>query len=250
MNKLSIAILSAACFLGPVALEAAPKVSVKVTAPTGTAGAEKAVTGKGMPWLPCTSSAVALGGVTTASFIDKLQFDLDVTNADDDKEGNKLMDYDLYVIFVNYSGGATKYYALIPNPVLFNGPMLSPIADNAAWALLKPSAYRFMSKENFGTIASVKSQLFGPVFLDSANLPQGMWNILAIMTRPENTPITPAPAIPTTLDPILVKDYIDPNTASDKILDPRNWAAWAMQPFVLGTPFATNTGTTGDGTCK
>lgn len=253
MKKISIALLAALGLLGMNAVTAAPKVSIKASVPKGTAGDEKAVAGKGMPWLPCTSGAVTLGGLATTITADKLQFDLDVTNADDDKDTAKNMDYDLYVIFANYSGTGTAYYMLTPNPAV-GGPTLTLLTNDAAWLAATPSTYRYMSKSDFGTTAALKATVFGTaISLDTASLPQGLWSAMAIMTRPNAV----ADAGGTLPSPDVVKAAVDPATTagSTAIHDPRNWAAWSMQAFILGTPFKTATGVaadataTGAGTC-
>ena len=260
MKKLSLAVLTAACVLGLGVVEAAPKVSVKISTPVGTAGADKAVAGKGLAWLPCGTAATALSGLTTAGFSDKLQFDIDVTNADDDKDSGKLMDYELYVFFIDYTTvagitnalGGNNMYALTPNATL-GGPGLTPLVSSSVTLAAIPSSYRFMSKADFGVTAAFKSTLFGgPIALDTNTLPQGLWSILAIMTRP----IAAADTGGTLPSPALVGAHVDPGFAAGSLAlqDPRNWAAWAMQPFVLGTPFRTATGlgtgvAAGAGTC-
>lgn len=245
MKKLSAAILTAVCALGVTAVEAAPKATIKVTAPSGTAGADKAALGKGMPWLPCTVGAAALSGVTTTSFMDKIQIDLDVTNANDDKSSDKSMDYDLYVIFVNYSTGTPAYYALIPpSPGTPGGPTLKAYSSDAVWKAATPSDYRFMKNTDFGTEAAYKSTLFGTaISLESASLPQGLWSVMTVMTNPSPTSIT-------AITPTLVANAVPETDTAGLFHDPKNWATWSMQTFILGTPYVTSTGTSGDGKCK
>lgn len=307
MKKLSVAVLAASSILAIGSVQAATttpttgaKIKITVSTPKGSAGADAAVTGKGIPWLPCTNAAVTLGTTTTTAFADTLQFDLDVTNADDDKEPTtKLTDYDVYIFFVNHSEnaidvvknafktaglvdisatgvataaatpvadvataagnavteigntsalGGNIIYALAPDTSGFGGPKLTQYTPkqllNAA-----PSTYRFMSKADFGANTSFKGTLFGgaiPVDTTGLNLPQGMWSIVTIMVRPEWTANATVTASTT---PALNQTLVDPTTGSAALQNPKNWSAWAIQPFMLGTPFSTAKGTTDTGVC-
>jgi hypothetical protein len=236
MKNLSIAILLAtsALSLGAVEAEAAgPKVTITVTAPPGTAGDDDAVKGQGFSWLPCTASPASLGGMQTLSSIDQLRFELDVSNPDDD--GDQKPDYDLYVLFIDYSAPGNAVYALTPpkgkgfmrnTPTLATFPTMATLAGDADG----PKKYRFMSRSSF-TGTDFSDTLFGSAIPFDIGLNQGLWNVVAIMMRSADTEAATAQA------------------ANAAFQNPSNWAAWSMQPFVLGTPFKTALGTTGVGRC-
>jgi hypothetical protein len=297
MKKLSIAVLTAASILSIGSVEAATsgaKISLKASVPKGSAGDEKAAAGKGLPWLPCTSTAIPnLGGLATTAVTDTLQFDLDVTNPDDDKDASKTPDYDVYVFFINHSlsakavatadktvidaaaavpvvggtdtfaagkaavvaavqaattsqvtaasaFGGNQIYALVPNTTGIGAPILTSFANANVLAAAAPSTYRLAANP-----ASFKSTIFGgPIPLEFAGanaLPQGMWSAIAIMVRPDAAGI--AAVTPNQIQ-------VDPTTGAAALQDPRNWVAWAIQPFILGTPFGTAVGTTTTGTCQ
>jgi hypothetical protein len=234
MKNLSIAILIATSALSLGAVDAnaeEPTVTITVTAPPGTAGDDSAVKWKGFPWLPCMASPASLGGVPLVSSVDQLRFDLDVRNPDDD--GDQKADYDLYVLFIDYSAPGNAVYALTPpkgkgfmhdTPTLATFPSMAALAEDADG----PKKYRFMSGSSFiGT--DFRDTLFGSAIPFDIGLNQGLWNVIAIMTR-SNLGGTAA-------------------AASAAFQNPGNWAAWSMQPFVLGTPFKTALGTTGVGRC-
>jgi hypothetical protein len=257
LKKLSLAVLTAASILSIGSVAAAPKVTVKLTIPKGTAGDDKAVTSmyKGVPWLPCSSAAATFGGTATTAFNDKIQVDLDVSNPDDNKDTNKLSDYDLYVFFINYSASGARtttgtaqlatdhIYALKPG-VGLAAPTLAPYenasstrVDDLSFAGTAPSTYRFMANTDFNEPAFKSTVFGGPFFVDTATLPQGMWGVVAMM-----------------VDPAVVVPGTTTTANSTKLQDPQNWSAWSMQPFILGTPFRTAigvgvTGVLGAGTC-
>lgn len=253
MKKLSIAILAATGILvtgmgiaeaATTTVTAKPVISVTVTVPKGTAGAEAGVTSvyKGMPWLPCTSDNTKFKtGSAVASIKDQLQFDLAVTNT--------ATKYDTYVFFVDYSASGLRttpataelakdhFYALtsstpdglpIQELTAFNDG--GDTAGGLQLSTLKPSNYRYLDGAKADLV--YKNTLFGgPIALDQASLPQGLWGVLAVM-----------------VDPTVVV----PSTAGDtaKLQNPENWVAWSFQPFILGTPFRTAVGTSGTGQCS
>lgn len=254
MKKLSTAILAASCVLGVGVAQALPKVVATVTVPANTAGADKALATiyKGLPWLPCSDQATTIGvkGNNTKLTADQLQFDLNITNADDNKDG--VMDYDLYVFFVNQAGDAlstakSRFYALIPTPGAVFGkgaPKLKALlssTDITANGMLNSSGqlseYRYMANTEFNTAALKQTIFGGPITLEGLSLDQGMWNLLVIMVDP------------TVVDPTLS------GANQVKLQNPGNWAGWTVQPFILGTPFGTangipfSTDADGDGTC-
>ncbi|MEQ1635655.1 MAG: hypothetical protein ABL903_03115 [Methylococcales bacterium] len=254
MKKLSIAVLAATGILvaemGAAEAAVSPaKIAMTVTAPTGTAGMNAAVTAefKGLPWLPCTSAAVSFNGTATTKFDDQLQFDLAVTNTA--LATSTTGSYDTYVFFVNYSATGTRgtsgtasatgdiFYAVTTSPAAgFAGISLKPFMDGSTTSgdgltdsAITPASYRFLAS---GGSTTFKNTLFGgPISLDAAGLPQGLWGVLAVLVDP--TVIIPTDATKTPL-----------------LQNPVNWVAASFQPFVLGTPFQTAKGTTGTGLCS
>lgn len=243
MKKFATAIVLAMSILPVWTTQATPKVSIMITAPKGTSGAD-AVTAKifkGVTWLPCVSAETEFGIINKNKILstatkDKLQFDLSVTNEDVGKDGT--MDYDLYVVFINHGaksgvgtyGGGGKGFYFATAPSSFFTPTLT-IYDNDESLNNSGPPPPFMAASSFIS-DTFNSTLFGmPIDMDTPMINQGTWSILAILATPS--------AI----------------TSGSAIQDPRNWEAWAIQYFILGSPFSTLTGVgngilPGTGICK
>lgn len=250
VKKLATAVLTAACVLGVGVAGAVPKVSISLTAPKSTAGADGGATKfyKGLPWLPCTGSVDTEFGLVAKNKLtalkDQLVVDISATNEDVGKDGTQ--DYDLYVAFINYGSGlnnnAFAYYYFVSQTtsLLTAGMSLAPytsslvVVDDGNPATNPPAVPAAFLPGNKFSSSAYKVSIFNPLSADDFSLRQGMWAAMAIMVQ---SPVAPATITAATLQ------------------DPRKWEAWAVQPFIVGTPFATSTGVgngaaSGDGICK
>jgi len=261
MKTLSSALFIALCVAS--AAEAAPKVTLKVTASKGSAGtdasAAKFFKSSITTWVPCTSVGVELGGKlnlqpVTKALVDSISIDISVTNEDKVTVGEPttakadgVMDYDLYVLLINHAAtgidssiintpeaNEIKVWAAKSDPFV---PGLVPYltsneiggSDFKTPPTTNWYAARFMSAVDFGSSTAYKTTLFGgSTRLDLNGFPQGSWSVVAFLVDGANT---------TALTPSQMQ-----NTA--------NWAAMDIANFVLGTPFTTSFGTSGNGTCK
>lgn len=263
LKKLSTAVLAAACALGVGIAQATPKVSIKVTAPAKTSGANAAALKfyKDLPWLPCVAGESVFGGLYSSTSKDRntikvpeesdqLQFDLEVTNEDISTTKDGIMDFDLYVFFYNMMPSATSQVfalkealntgAFVDTAPTVVGPYTFANMGTLTGAGLTTGPrtdYRTKKAANFSGTSFKTTLLNGPILLNAGVLKQGMWNVLAVMVNPAT---------------------ITDDTAGAKALqNPQNWEAWTVKPFIVGTPFATNYGTTvgssaggvGDGGC-
>jgi hypothetical protein len=230
---------------------ATPQVTLTVSAPEASAGADANLAGifKGLPWLPCTAKNETFGAsnlnkkkpAATTKPDDLLQFDISVTNEDKLTNGTNqgssdgTMDNDLYVLLINAnaSGDATAFdtalltstVATIPHAQIwaiaspsFNGnpAALKPYANantiNPATAIFKPA-------KSFIGASYTTMLLGGPMFFDKTvinpSLPQGPWLIIAM----------------------LIDAGHSQNMSPAQLQNPQNWEAWDAKPFILGTPF-------------
>lgn len=234
MNKINIKKLTKFIFIIASLLSvgmvyAVPKVTLTITSPAGSSGADSNTSKiyKGIPWLPCVSTTSDFGSVTKikpTAVIDQLKFDITATNEDVGKDGT--YDYDLYVVFINQgakSGTASnKQFYFLTAPTGFAGPSLTAYTDDSALInTVYVPASKFASSAFSATIFGASITLDDP----NALLTQGMWSILAVMA-----------------DPLAV-------SSGQTFQDPKNWETWTVQSFILGTPFATKLGTTGTGIC-
>jgi hypothetical protein len=254
MKKSSTAKTIVAALLSMLAMHAAlatPKVTLTVSAPEASAGADANLTGifKGMPWLPCTaknetfrvSPLNKVKPATTTKPADLLQFDISVTNEDKLTNGTSagpsdgIMDNDLYVFLVN--ANASGDAAAFDQALLISTPATIPHAQ--IWAIISPSFNSnpaalkpyanvntiapttavFKTADNFIGTSFTATLLGGPMFFDktavSSSLPQGPWLIVAI----------------------LVNAGLSPSMSATQLQNPQNWEAWDIKPFILGSPF-------------
>lgn len=261
----------AAALLGILATHtalAAPKVTLAVSAPEASAGADTGLAGifKGLPWLPCTaknetfrvSTLNKIKPATTTKPADLLQFDISVTNEDKLTNGTSagpadgIMDNGLYIFLVNAnaSGDSTAFdqallistTATIPHAQIW--AVISPSFNSNPAALkpyanvnsIDPATAVFKTADSFIGVSFTATLLGGPMFFDkstvSSSLPQGPWSIIAI----------------------LVDARLSPSMSASQLQNPQNWEAWDIKPFILGSPFYLpnkGTGLTGaNGKCK
>lgn len=261
LKKLSAAVIIATGILGVTSIEAAalpPKIAIKITQPTGSSSLDAVAAGKGMPWLTCIAAGTPtkIGGKNITSTLDTLQFDIDMTNPDDDvtvsgtlgatgaANGNVAgtSDYDAYVVFTNHAATgidaahALHYFLQLPaTPSLGGVPTLSNATFNTATlkALTAGAQVDALRYYNRGTPApnatfNYKTVLFGgPISLEGLGLPQGLWSITTFMVKANGA-----------IGTLPVSNLV---TTGDTLMDPRNWAAWDTKTFILGTPFPTST---------
>lgn len=260
MKDIDILLKSLLLWVALVGLaQAVPKVTLTISAPAGSAGADATLGGiyRGMPWLPCTATNEAFGlsnrvtPQTATQAKDLLQFDIDVMNEDMNADGR--MDNDLYVFLFNPNATGIKeqfdaagndmsrvipvaqIWAVIGSAFNGNPALLLPFANvttiSSAKAIFKTGA-SFVAP-------SFKTTLLGsPMFFDNTsigqNLPQGPWMMVALLVDAKKFPYKKTPLA--------------------KLQNPQNWEAWDAKPFILGTPFpkpSTGTGLNagGDGRC-
>ena len=262
LKKLSTAVLAATCILGVGVAQAVPKLSITITPPKGTAGANANAQKfyKDLPWLPCVSAETTFGGfysttptgqkIPTVETADQLLFELSATNEDiGDSTGtalgttkDKLMDFDLYVWFIDPANNVYALKEAVGNAFTAVQPTILGTNFTAMQSLAPRSNYLFMKKDSFGTTAAFSTKLFGgPIELSNGQLPQGMWSVMAIF-----------------VSKYLVTDDSD---GAKALQNPQNWEAWTVKPFIVGTPFETSVGVTtgttlqgaktgGNGTCS
>ncbi len=230
---------------------AAPSVSITVTAPVASAGADANLARiySTQPWLPCTKTNQSFGlakankvkPAATTLPSDQLNFEITVVNEDNltasgAAASDGIMDNHLYVFLVNpnangsnsqfqqawLAGGSDAVFPyaqiwVVTNPAFNDNPAsLQPYSNitevDPAKAIYKP-ADSFLGSE-FSTT------LFGaPMLFDKAargkRLPQGPWLITAFLVN-ANRAVT---------------------LSSAEIQNPQYWEAWDAKPFILGTPF-------------
>lgn len=214
---------------------AAASVKVEVSAPKGSAAA--AFSSKLMSdiiYTPCLSSTdtdkiISLGGELINNHFDQLTITLTVTNEQDD---NKDYLYDLYFMLVNLSASGSINDNLINSQIyLFErkqdgSDKLDPVSvhlfSTAEAVDVSASEKKYLPKEQFIS-TSYKEEIFGnSIYFDSFSLSQGTWMALSILG----------------------------NSATFKFGDPKTWAKWDADVFILGSPLKTSVGTSGDGTCN
>lgn len=213
----------------------APSVKVTISAPDGSAAADfSSKLMNNIIYTPCLSStdtgnATFLGGESINNHFDQLKISLSITN-EKDTDGNYL--YDLYFMIVNLSAsGQLNNNILFSQIYLFERiqdgtDQLDPISVNlfgtAEAADLSSSEKKYLAKELF-IADTYEEEIFGnSIYFDSFSLPQGTWLALAILG--------------------------DGSTL--KFGDPKTWAKWDADVFILGSPLKTSIGTSGDGTCN
>lgn len=115
--KTTLAAAVTAALLGAAAVEAAPRVQLRVTAPRGSASTDANATAffrsTNTVWAPCVSAGTTFGevGAATTATSDSIAVNLNVTGLDP-AEGQ-----DLYVFFVNHSATGVDSG---PNGPLYN----------------------------------------------------------------------------------------------------------------------------------
>ncbi len=222
---------------------AAPSVSVKVTAPTGSASKEfnsKIV--KSMLYTPCVDAsggAIDFGnvGTLTGTSVDNSfdQFLIKVTGTNSDEAKDGEVDFDLYFFLVNI--GADGSLADITNSQFYQFSRYDAFSttpsgvsvyldQTATEATTNGVARPLLRAEDFSSTTIDETILGGTIAFDAFSLPQGTWLAIAMLGDATGT----GPAI----------DF----------KDPRTWAAWDAVPFILGTPWRTTSGTDSGGTCN
>jgi len=213
----------------------AASVKVTVSAPTGSAAADfSSKLMNNIIYTPCLSSVdatntVTLGGESINNKFDQLKVTLDIVN-EKDTDGNYI--YDLYFMMVNLSAsGQLNDNILFSQIYLFEriqdgSDQLDPISVNlfgtAEAADLSNSEKKYLAKELF-IAETYTEEIFGnSIYFDAFSLPQGTWLALAILG----------------------------DGTSLKFGDPKTWAKWDADVFILGSPLKTSVGTSGDGTCN
>jgi hypothetical protein len=214
---------------------AAPSVSVKVTAPTGSASKEfnsKIV--KSMLYTPCVDAsggAIDFGnvGTLTGTSVDNSfdQFLIKVTGTNSDEAKDGAYDFDLYVFIVNI--GASGTAADIANAQFYQfsridafGTTTGVTLDIFALAANLDSNKMLLRAADFSSATIDETIMGGTIWFDQFSLPQGTWMATAIVA----------------------------DNATVDFEDPKTWAAWDAVPFILGTPWRTTSGTDTGGTCN
>lgn len=262
-------ILGSADVLAATAPKSGVKVTLTVSVPEASAGADANLETlySGMPWLPCTAKNEAFATsklnkktpAPTTNANDVLKFDLAVTNEDkvanDDPNStvsDGIMDNHLYVFLVNPNAkndrvafdnmlqintSATIPYASIWAVTGASFQNISPtLKPFASIGDIEPTAAIYKTAESFVGSAFTTTLMGGSMTFDktttSQGLTQGPWMIVAMLVNAAK-----------------VNDM-----TPEEFQDPKNWEAWDAKPFILGTPFyAPNKGTGlagGNGLCK
>jgi len=239
MNYKLSTLLITSLLLASEACLAAVSVGVKIEFPKGSAAGDfSSKISSNVGWTGCidatqadlnAATPVIINGNTIINADDFFTITVSSTNEFDSIA--KEYKYDMYVFIVNPSAdGSTadptgwQYYAfhrrldgqgVDVHPRLNVGAITTNTgADSTEDAYL--TKVQFLEDK-------VQEILFGGSFaFDAFNLPQGLWQVVVIL------------ADRTTVD----------------FKSPTSWAAWDTAPFVLGTPWKTTTGTSGNGTCK
>jgi hypothetical protein len=213
-----------------------------------------------MPWLPCTVTNEPFGlkplnqktpKVGTKPK-DLLQFDITIAN--EDVDGNGIMDNDLYVFLFNPNATGIKedfdaagsdinlkipiaqVWAIMSSSFDSNPSLLLPFAQTTT---IDPAKAIYKNAGDFIGKSFKATLLGGAMFFDDSaigqNLPQGSWMIVAMLVDAKKFPYKKIKAA--------------------QLQNPQNWEAWDAKPFILGTPFPKPTNGTGflaggDGKCN
>jgi len=168
------------------------------------------------------SEIINLSGESISNPFDQLKVNLKVTN-DGDANGNYV--YDLYFMLshlttLDADDASIFIFERVDNNGTFT-PLNVVAYETAALVDASVDGLVFLPYDQF-TEASYEEDILGnKIYLDTYGLKQGTWMATAILA----------------------------NSTTFKLEDPRTWAAWDANVFVLGSPFATASGTTGTGVC-
>lgn len=274
LKKLSTAVLAATCILGVGIAQATPKVSITITTPKGTSGANAAAQKfyKDLPWLPCVNDETGFGArytyasttatnkVSKLESTDQLVFALSATNEDvvgltsSTKDG--IMDYDLYVFF--YDSSAHVYALKAPKPQNgFTGTGNTIVSAKVSGGRT-PAGFAdfddtpFLDFQETGLLSlsgSYTGTTVGPQssyrFLDAAGFKQAAYSTTILGGPIELSQGALKQGMWNVLAVMVSPSVVTDNAAGAIALqNPANWEAWTVKPFIVGTPFATSLGTT------
>ena len=188
-------------------------------------------------WTPYISSSdannetnpVRISGLTIDNSNDFFSINVTATNELDSRTGG--FKYDMYVFIVNPSAnGSThdtngwQYYALhrrLDGQGVDTHARLG-VSDLQTNSFVDANEDAYLIKEQFIDATVTETIFGGPFRFDTFSLPQGLWQAVVILADRSTV------------------DFQSPST----------WAAWETAPFILGTPWKVETGTSGDGTCQ
>lgn len=225
-------LLATSIILIPNTSWAATSISVRIDAPTGSASREfgnRLL--RSMTLTPClTSSDIEAGaniygavgpapqdGIEVDNPFDQFSFEITGSNSDDDDDG--FYDYDLYVLLVNLSGDGSaatiaesQFFVFsrydLYTDALTPGVVVYLQSDASALDPTQP----YLRAEDFIDRRIDETLLGGSIAVDNYSLAQGTWLAVAILGT---------------------EDDID-------FQDPRTWAKWDAEPFLLGAPWDIN----------
>lgn len=188
-----------------------PSVKIKIVAPKYSAATEKEAKKilKNPPWTPCLNTPASYGLASPKSvtnFDDQFEFQLTVKNG-----GYSVADFDLYFYLTNPAAKPSNSESINRAKYLVITNDSSPFTYEtyADASNLTPQSM-FKSRLSFsGTKKALTAKIL--VEPDKLKLQQGLWNAVAF----------------------LAPSYSPDN---DILTNPAKWAAFAMEPFLLGNP--------------